>query len=68
MPSLDALAAAEARLGLPCLSAAAATARQILGSLELDAAIPGFGSFLARPTQRVPSYGGPAARQQEVVQ
>src|SRR6185503_8975717 len=40
MPSLKALALAEEKLGLPCLSAAAATTRSILKSLELDPTIP----------------------------
>jgi maleate isomerase len=48
MPSLRALKAAEERLGLPCMSAAAATTRCILKSLSLDPAIQGFGSFLAQ--------------------
>jgi maleate isomerase len=48
MPSLDVLAVAETKLGLPCVSASAATARAILRSLALDPGIPGFGSFLAR--------------------
>jgi maleate isomerase len=47
MPSLHALNAAEQRVGLPCMSAAAATARCILKTLTLDPAIPGFGSFVA---------------------
>jgi maleate isomerase len=51
MPSLNVLRAVETRVGLPCLSAAAATARSILRSLELDPAIPGYGSFLAQPQE-----------------
>jgi maleate isomerase len=51
MPSLDALAEAGARIGLPCLSAAAATTRSILRSLQLDPSIPGYGSFLAQPQE-----------------
>jgi len=51
MPSLGALKAAEDKVGLPCLSAAAATTRAILKSLQLDPAIPGFGSFLAHPQE-----------------
>jgi len=47
MPSLNALKAAEERVGLPCISAAAATTRSILKTLNLDPVIPGFGSFLA---------------------
>jgi len=47
MPSLNALKPAEEKLGLPTLSAAAATARSILRSLRLDPALPGYGSFLA---------------------
>jgi maleate isomerase len=47
MPSLHALKPAEERLGLPCLSAAAATTRSILRSLDLHPIVPGFGSFLA---------------------
>jgi maleate isomerase len=49
MPSLSALQPAEERLGLPCLSASAATARSVLRALALDPAIPGFGSYLAAP-------------------
>lgn len=48
MPSLDVLAAAEARVGLPCVSAAAATTRAILRSLDLHVSVPGYGSFLAQ--------------------
>jgi maleate isomerase len=51
MPSLRALKPAEERLGLPCLSASAATTRCILRSLHLDPAIPGFGSYLAQPQE-----------------
>jgi maleate isomerase len=51
MPSLNALVEAETRIGLPCLSAAAATSRSILRSLNLDPGIPGFGSFLAQPEE-----------------
>jgi maleate isomerase len=51
MPSLTMLAAAEERVGLPCLSAAAATSRSILRSLQLDPSIPGYGSFLAQPQE-----------------
>lgn len=54
MPSLDALKTAEDTVGLPCVSAAAATARSILRSLELDPAIPGYGSFLAQPQAVAP--------------
>lgn len=54
MPSLNALKAAEDRVGLPCLSAAACTTRQILRGLNLDPAIPGFGSFLAQPQEVAP--------------
>ncbi|HEU4720501.1 MAG TPA: hypothetical protein VFS59_04000 [Gemmatimonadaceae bacterium] len=49
MPSLRSLKKAEERLGLPCLSASAATTRCILRTLHLDPAIPGFGSYLAQP-------------------
>ena len=51
MPSLNALKPAEAKLGLPTLSAATATARAILRNLNLDLAIPGHGSFLAQPRE-----------------
>ena len=51
MPSLNALKAAEEKVGLPCLSTAAATTRSILRSLQLDPAIPGYGSFLAQPQE-----------------
>jgi maleate isomerase len=53
MPSLRALRTAEERLGLPCLSASAATTRCILRSLHPDPAIPGFGSYLAQPQEAV---------------
>jgi maleate isomerase len=53
MPSLRALARAEARLGLPCMSASSATTRCILRSLHLDPAIPGFGSYVAQPQEAV---------------
>jgi maleate isomerase len=53
MPSLRALKAAEDKVGLPMLSAAACTTRQILRSLNLDPGIPGFGSFLAQPQEVV---------------
>ena len=51
---LHALEAAERTLGVPTLSAAAATARSILRALDLDPAIPGFGSFLAQPQEATP--------------
>src|SRR5689334_10825375 len=50
MPSLNALKTAEDRIGLPCLSAASCTTRQILKKLNLDPAIQGFGSFVASST------------------
>jgi maleate isomerase len=51
MPSLEALAVAERRVGLPCVSAAAATTRAILRSLNLHLSVPGYGSFLAHPQE-----------------
>jgi maleate isomerase len=51
MPSLDALAAAEARTGLPCLSAAGATTRSILRALGLPGGIKGYGKFLEAPVE-----------------
>jgi len=51
MPSLRALVKAEERIGLPCMSASAATTRCILRTLHLDPAIPGFGSYLALPQE-----------------
>lgn len=67
MPSLNALAAAEQRLGLPCLSAASCTTRQILKTLGLDPAIQGFGSFVASgASASAPSYGGTGSRPVEV--
>jgi len=51
MPSLRSLQAAEERIGLPMLSAAAATTRCLLRNLHLDPAIPGFGSYLAQPEE-----------------
>ena len=56
MPSLNALKPAEERLGLPCLSAAAATTRSILKNLKLDPTVAGFGSFLAPATVGAGSY------------
>lgn len=53
MPSMHALEPAEEKLGLPCLSASAATTRSILRSLQLDPSVPGFGSFLAHPQEVV---------------
>ena len=53
MPSLRALKAAEDQVGLPMLSAAACTTRQILRSLNLDPGIPGLGSFLSQPPEVV---------------
>lgn len=46
MPSLPALAEASEVLGLPCLSAAAATTRNILRKLGSPLEIDGFGTFL----------------------
>ena len=51
MPSLRVLAKAEERIGLPCMSASAATTRCILRSLHLDPAIAGFGSYLSQPQE-----------------
>ena len=53
MPSLNVLKAAEDRIGLPCLSAAACTTRSILRSLQLDPVVPGYGAFLAQPQEVV---------------
>ena len=47
MPSLPAIEAAQQRTGLPMLSAATATARELLISLGLDPVIPGAGALLA---------------------
>ena len=44
---------ADAQVGLPMLSAAGCTTRQILRSLNLDPGIPGFGSFLSQPQEVV---------------
>jgi len=73
MPSLNALKAAEDRVGLPCLSAASCTTRQILKRLDLDPAIQGFGSFVASAARvTAPRYDvdvAPlAAKPQEMVQ
>jgi maleate isomerase len=46
MPSLAAIPAAERELGLPVLSAATATARQILLALDLDPVVPDAGRAL----------------------
>lgn len=46
MPSLPALAQASEVLGLPCLSAASATVRNLLRKLSLSTDIKGFGTFL----------------------
>ena len=47
MPSLPMIEAAQARTGLPVLSAATATARGVLEALGLPAEIPGGGALLA---------------------
>jgi maleate isomerase len=47
MPSLPAIDAAQERTGLPVLTAATATARGVLGALDLPAEIPGGGALLA---------------------
>ena len=47
MPSLAAIPAAEERLGLPVLSAATATVRELLIRLGLPAEVPGAGALLA---------------------
>jgi maleate isomerase len=47
MPSLESIAAVEAEAGIPVLSAATATAHQILSRLGLDPRVPGAGSLLA---------------------
>lgn len=47
MPSLAALPAISVAVDLPVLSAATATARELLLSLGLDAAVPGGGALLA---------------------
>ena len=46
MPSLPAIAQAQAMLGLPVTSTAVCTARNMLDLLGLDARVPGFGSVL----------------------
>lgn len=48
MPSLPAIETAEREFGIPTLSAATATARAVLDALDLDPAIPGAGTLLAR--------------------
>lgn len=47
MPSLDAIEPAEQRLGLPVLSAATATVRELLDRLGIDRPVAGAGSLLA---------------------
>lgn len=47
MPSLPAISEAEQRLGLPVLSAATATVRELLIRLGLPAEVPGAGALLA---------------------
>ena len=73
MPSLRALKAAEDRVGLPCMSAATSTTRQILRQLDLDPAIPGFGTFVAASgtkssgtaaSYQIPLAASPAATQE----
>jgi maleate isomerase len=49
MPSLAVLGQASRELGLPVLSAATATAREILALLGKEPVIPGAGAALARP-------------------
>lgn len=47
MPSLPAIPEAERRLELPVLSAATATAREVLAALGLDPVVPGAGHLLS---------------------
>ena len=68
MPSLRALKLAEEQTGLPCLSAAACTARQILRQLQLDPAIDGFGSFVGRSASPIPSFVNTPVHAHEVLQ
>jgi maleate isomerase len=51
MPSLPAIPVVEQRTGLPTLSAATATAHQLLSALELPPLIPDAGALLADPDQ-----------------
>lgn len=49
MPSLAAIETVERRIGLPVLSAATATVREVLSRLDLPLAIPNAGRLLAAP-------------------
>ena len=54
MPSLTVIDKASQDLGLPVLSAATATAREILALLAEEPVVPGAGAALARPVPAVP--------------
>jgi maleate isomerase len=54
MPSLTVIDEASQGLGLPVLSAATATAREILALLAEEPVVPGAGAALARPVPAAP--------------
>jgi len=54
MPSLTVIDKASQDLGLPVLSAATATAREILALLAEEPVVPGAGAALARPVSAAP--------------
>ncbi|NKX53019.1 maleate cis-trans isomerase family protein [Arthrobacter mobilis] len=55
MPSLPAVQAVEDELGLPVITAATATAYEILKSLDHEPSIPGAGSLLAGAGSKLPT-------------
>jgi len=61
MPSLTAIEAAEQRTGLPTLSAATATTRELLLALGLAPVVPGAGSLLTEHAMRPPRVVASAA-------
>jgi maleate isomerase len=58
MPSLTVIDEATQDLGLPVLSAATATAREILALLAEEPVVPGAGAALASAALRTPRSGG----------
>jgi maleate isomerase len=58
MPSLSIIAEAEERLGLPVMSAATATAYEIVRALDIEPRLPGAGSLLAGTGPEASRAGG----------
>lgn len=55
MPAAAAIAAAEARFGLPVLTTSSCTVRQMLLALGLDPVVPGYGAALAPALSAAPA-------------